>query len=661
MQSQTASQNPSAAVNSDRAKRLSPWVNGALIISLILCALVLVQRAWLSDDAFITFRTVDNFLNGYGLVWNVGERVQAYTHPLWMFLLSGASFVTGELVFTSIILSILISITAVILLVTKIARTNLTAIFLVVVLTLSNAFIDFSTSGLENPLSHLLLVIFFAIFFIQKPSVRKVFWLSLIASLGALNRLDLYLIFGPAILFALYQAFSFEAVLALILGQLPLFAWELFSIFYYGFPFPNTAYAKLNTGIPALELLRQGWLYLKDSMNMDPLTLVTIASAVVLAFLGREKRNIPIGLGIVLYLIYVLKIGGDFMSGRFLAAPFLCGLIILARFDLNTVPRLAVGLLFAVVISLGLLSPTPTLNFAEADLTNKQRLSMVIDHKIANERRYYRWSTGLFRINPKTGIPNHPFAEGGLQARQERPRLARRITVGMFGYYAGPEIYVVDELALTDAFLARLPARRVDQWRIGHFQRTIPAGYLDTLRKGSNQLLDTKLAELYDHLSLITRGNLWSKDRLKVIWQLNTRGVSGLVDFDNYRYPKMVSVGLSEVDHNFPDGVPWNTPGAVIFTDSGIQVNLDEPSFIPKIKIGLDASNAYQIEFLRDGKVIADQKIPQISKKAIITGVCLTVAEKAVRDGFNAIRIFSIQGDPDYSLGYLVLGECPNR
>ena len=29
-------------------------------------------------------------------------------------------------------------------------------------------------------------------------------------------------------------------------------AWEMFSIFYYGFPFPNTAYAKLNTAsVPA--------------------------------------------------------------------------------------------------------------------------------------------------------------------------------------------------------------------------------------------------------------------------------------------------------------------------------------------------------------------------------------------------------------------------
>ena len=49
---------------------------------------IIFRRAWMCDDAFITLRTVDNFVNGYGLTWNVDERVQAYTHPLWMFVIS---------------------------------------------------------------------------------------------------------------------------------------------------------------------------------------------------------------------------------------------------------------------------------------------------------------------------------------------------------------------------------------------------------------------------------------------------------------------------------------------------------------------------------------------------------------------------------------------
>ena len=41
-----------------------------------------------------------------------------------------------------------------------------------------------------------------------------------------------------------------RAFLPSVLGFIPLIAWELFSLIYYGFLLPNTAYAKLNTGLP---------------------------------------------------------------------------------------------------------------------------------------------------------------------------------------------------------------------------------------------------------------------------------------------------------------------------------------------------------------------------------------------------------------------------
>jgi arabinofuranosyltransferase len=70
----------------------SPFVSKNMfyfcLIWIVLLILVLsIRRAWISDDAFITFRVIDNFINGYGLTWNPQERVQVYTHPLWMFLM----------------------------------------------------------------------------------------------------------------------------------------------------------------------------------------------------------------------------------------------------------------------------------------------------------------------------------------------------------------------------------------------------------------------------------------------------------------------------------------------------------------------------------------------------------------------------------------------
>lgn len=87
--------------------------SGALAALLALFVVVLVRTAWVSDDAYITFRTIDNFIGGYGLRWNVDERVQAYTHPLWMLLLSAGHAITREPYFTSIALGMACSMAAV--------------------------------------------------------------------------------------------------------------------------------------------------------------------------------------------------------------------------------------------------------------------------------------------------------------------------------------------------------------------------------------------------------------------------------------------------------------------------------------------------------------------------------------------------------------------
>ena len=44
---------------------------------LLVFTYIFLANAWLGDDAYITFRVVDNFLNGYGLTFNPDERVPA--------------------------------------------------------------------------------------------------------------------------------------------------------------------------------------------------------------------------------------------------------------------------------------------------------------------------------------------------------------------------------------------------------------------------------------------------------------------------------------------------------------------------------------------------------------------------------------------------------
>ena len=93
-----------------------------IVSGLLVLFAAIVRTAWIGDDAYITFRTADNIVHGYGPVWNVAERVQGFTHPLWLAVFTAFYAVTGEPYYTSIALSLALSIVTVTLLIRSVAR-----------------------------------------------------------------------------------------------------------------------------------------------------------------------------------------------------------------------------------------------------------------------------------------------------------------------------------------------------------------------------------------------------------------------------------------------------------------------------------------------------------------------------------------------------------
>jgi hypothetical protein len=66
----------------------------AAIVAIALTVVAAVGSvAWVADDSFYSLRYVSNALAGYGAVYNIGEYVQGYTHPLWFLTLLTGSFV----------------------------------------------------------------------------------------------------------------------------------------------------------------------------------------------------------------------------------------------------------------------------------------------------------------------------------------------------------------------------------------------------------------------------------------------------------------------------------------------------------------------------------------------------------------------------------------
>ena len=490
--------------------------------------IVLLQNAWISDDAFITMRTVDNFVNGYRLTYNVGERVQTYTHPLWFVIIIPLYVALQNPYLVLFILSILSSIAVVLILLTRVSKSLASAVLGLTVLVFSQAFIDYSTSGLENPLTHLLLVIFIVVLFTGDDNYQSLLMLALIAAFASVNRLDTLLLYLQAIFYVMFRIRTGRAILVVVVGFLPLILWESFSLIYYGFPFPNTAYAKIFTGIDSALLVEQGIQYFANSWEWDPVTLLVIAVGVVIPIFMRDWRKLSLSAGLLLYLAYILRIGGDFMAGRYFSVVVLGALAIILTISIN-MNKIVYVILILLVVFIGIFSKYPPVltEIGSIDIEKhiNTRYEKYVDHRgIANEKYYYYPTSGLIPILREPDREPRYWANAVENFNEKiNEKYLYFCCIGFFGYYLGPDIYIIDNYALTDPLRARLEVRDKNKWRIGHFERDFPPGYFETLvsRGEKNQILNPQLASYYDKLSLVIRGNLMDRSRLIEIIKFN--------------------------------------------------------------------------------------------------------------------------------------------
>lgn len=497
---------------------IEPVRRAAWAALLALFAVVLVRTAWLSDDAFLSFRCADNLVHGYGLRWNVAERVQVFSNPLWTFAIAALLAVTREIWATALIFSSLLSMAAVVLL-GMFSGWSWAGLVGALALVVSRAFTDYSTSGLENPLLHLLLVAF--AFALRRSDVapRRPF---VIAALLATTRDDALLLALPALVQTSWGCPKRDVIRDAAIGLAPYWIWKSFALVYFGFPAPNTAYAKLAAGVPWTAFIPQGMHYFANSLRWDPITLLAVAAGLAAARRGRAGG---LAAGVVLYLVYVVRVGGDFMSGRFLAAPLVLAVWIAVAAVPALRARTALALMAALVVY--------GVFFARSPLRTGKNYRQTILHEnltdahgITDERaHYHQFSNPLCRRDGER-MPSYKGVDWGLEQRARGVAGVQRVlVVGMRGYYAGPGMHLLEGFGLEDPLMARLPMAPGTEWRIGHFPRPIPAGYIETLATHQNRIADPAIARLYDDIALVTRGPIWSARRFAAMVRLNRHRV----------------------------------------------------------------------------------------------------------------------------------------
>lgn len=272
----------------------------------------------LFDDEMISMRYAKNLSEGNGLVWNIGERVEGFSNPLWTFYM-----VFWHLFkIPSNLISLFIQLTNVVFLilnlfyVKKIAqiifKKNTLAVFISVIMTASYFSINnWAILGTET--TPLMLIsttsIYLSIISIKSKKFSTLPYL--IAGIGTLIRLDFFAFYLVLVIFnfilnkrhrlliSIFSfSFSFMGIL-MLLNFLP-------RIIYYGEFLPNTYYLKM-TGFPILPRLVRGAYTLLNFLISSGM-IFFIPSIYILK---RNKYLTILPIFLVMQFLYSVYVGGD--------------------------------------------------------------------------------------------------------------------------------------------------------------------------------------------------------------------------------------------------------------------------------------------------------------------------------------------------------------
>jgi arabinofuranosyltransferase len=416
-------------------------------------------------------------------------------------------------------------------------RSPLLLVAFCVPLLLSKSLVFYSTSGFETPLTLFLLAAFVATL-LDTSGDRATRWgrLSLLAALGSTARLDNALLYAPALLAVCIVERREIRWRPLALGFAPLVGWLGFSLFYYGFAYPNTAPAKLPPDLPLAAYVREGLGYGGDLVRNDPVSALVLAlGALTVVGCAARLRVDPrdalaarltgLGVGALLYAVYVVRIGGGFLSGRFWTMPVFASLLVLC-FGLPVLVRelrretaLLVCALAGTSVVLGLIALAMLRAPAQGPFHEKSVAHLALGWDL-------RWEPTENAVKFRRAGERHRE----LAAREPGSYVGVQDVIGFAGFAAGAEATLIDRYALADAFLARLPLDPHSHWRIGHLPRTIPPGYLLARRTGSVERLEPGLREYYAKLALVVSGPLLDRDRLVAIAGFNLGRYDGLLE-----------------------------------------------------------------------------------------------------------------------------------
>lgn len=284
-----------------------------------------VALRFVVDDAYITMRYSRHLAEGYGPVYNIGEKLEGYTNFLWMLILSLVYKIGLDMPSASQILGIVFSVLTlliVFLLSYKlVGRWKWLSLMPLIVIANNRIFALWATSGMETSLfTFLATVSLYLSYLILQDRLYMNPWLIVACLLLTLTRPEGLMITFLIFLMLLFYKYRFERKLFkknirgwLVYFVLPFAIYLVWKLYFYHDLLPNTFYNKVNS----IHYFSRGFKYLY-SFLLESWTYLWFIPVILVFFCFRPLAWVKGWIVILgMYVFYTVWVGGDWMGFRF--------------------------------------------------------------------------------------------------------------------------------------------------------------------------------------------------------------------------------------------------------------------------------------------------------------------------------------------------------
>ncbi len=418
-----------------------------------------------ADDTYIHLRFAHNLVNGWGIVWNQGEQpVEGSTSFIYLLMIAAIEKLGVQpiwtLAYTCAVFAVLAIATTFVLLQTINQDHLLENLTAVIMLGLSARLMIWANTGLEVTLYAFALVLCVFLYTLYRTGALPPYFVGLAFAVTSFIRPECLAIFGVTVAFEFITIYLsgtkkyrpiFMLVGSFLIIYSPVFLWKWS---YFGYPFPNTYYAKTGGGLIQIS---GGAAYLWTNL-IETFIPSGLLGLVFLATLRKGSYFLEKIYFLIILLsswLIVAMNGGDYMlKGRFLT-PIFPILFVLAGLGISQLAD-RISRLYRMILISGLLLISFTVWYLEKPIV-KNYADRPFPTAKANKPREI------------VSTPEFVMIGRALRDIAQPGDSIALVPIGAIGYYSGMTVY--DMVGLVDPTIAHEPFSQEyikSSWRPGH-------------------------------------------------------------------------------------------------------------------------------------------------------------------------------------------------